>query len=98
MKANPISFVGAILIALFCNSVKAQSFGTNASAVWLDNCTQNNFFNTTGQIGPSGNAFNNANLGIYRQGSTDLVLRGAQVNTFKDPLASNVCEAHMYYR
>ncbi|HEX7905896.1 MAG TPA: gliding motility-associated C-terminal domain-containing protein [Chitinophagaceae bacterium] len=102
MKANPISFVGTILLVLFCSYIKAQSFGTNASAVWISDCNQSNFYNTSGSpanlIGPAGNVFDNANLGVHTRNSGTLVLRGAQVKTFKNPASSNVCNVRMFYR
>ena len=103
MKAtNPISFVGTILLFLYCNYTQAQSFGINASAVWITDCNQSSFFNTSGspanQIGPAANVFNNANLGVFTRNSGTLILRGAQVNTFKNPASSNVCNARLFYR
>jgi len=102
MKTNPISFVGAILLLLFCNYTQAQSFGTTASAVWVSDCNQSNFFNTSGSaadlIGPAGNTFSNNNFGVHTQNSGTLILRGAQVKTFKNPASSNVCSVRMFYR
>ena len=102
MKSHPISLLGTILLVLFCNCTQAQTFGTFASAVWISDCNQSNFFNTSGsainQIGPAGNVFDNANLGVHTRNSGTLILRGAQVKTFKDPIASNVCSVRMYYR
>ncbi len=80
----------------------AQSFGTFASAVWITDCNQSNFFNTSGTgpnlIGPVGNVFNNANLGVHTQNSGTLILRGAEVKTFKNPASSNVCSVRLNYR
>jgi len=80
----------------------AQTMGTFASAVWITNCSQDNFFNTSGTtvnlVGPSANVFQNANLGVYTQNSGTLILRGAQVKTFKNPASSNVCDVKMFYR
>ena len=102
MKYNPISLVGAILLVLFCNYTQAQSFGTVASAVWITDCNQSNFYNTSGSavnlIGPAGNVFENTNLGAHTQNSGTLILRGAQVKTFKNPASSNVCNVRMFYR
>ena len=94
MKTKPISCLGAILIALVCNVVKAQPSAT-ASAVWITNCSQSRFLNINGSIGSTN--FNNANLGVYTQNSGNLVLSGAQVNTSHNPSTSNVCLAHLYY-
>ncbi|HMG68950.1 MAG TPA: hypothetical protein VK588_14735, partial [Chitinophagaceae bacterium] len=102
MKAHPIAFAGAILFALLCNYTQAQSFGAKASAIWVTDCNQSNFFNTTGNpadlIGPSGNVFNNNNFGVHTQNSGTLILRGAQMKTFKNPASSNVCTVNMFYR
>ena len=77
------------------------SFGSYASAVWLTNCGTSNFFNTVGSgtsiIGPVANVFPNANLGTYVQNSNSLILRGAELKTFKVS-ASNVCSARLNYR
>src|SRR4051794_16659600 len=93
MKTKPISFLGTILFVFFCTTAKAQPSVT-ASAVWLTNCTEDNFLNTTGSIGTS--SLPN-NLGVYTQNSGSLILRGAQVNTSHNPASSNVCLAHLYY-
>ncbi len=93
---------GIILLLLFCSNTQAQSFGTNASAVWITDCNQSNFFNTSGNvadlIGPSGNIFDNNNFGAHTQNSGTLILRGAQLKTFKNPASSNVCSARIFYR
>src|SRR5216117_3560612 len=93
MKTKPISLIGTILIALLYHSAKAQ-FSATASAVWISNCTQSNFLNTTGSIG---SASLPANLGVYTQNSVSLTLSGAQVNTSHDTSSSNVCTARLYY-
>ncbi len=98
----PLSLIGVFLLFFFCNYTNAQTYGTTASAVWLSDCNQSNFFNTSGTspdlIGPAGNAFNNANLGAHTQNSGTLILRGAEVRTFKNPGVANVCSVRMYYR
>jgi gliding motility-associated-like protein len=75
--------------------------GTFASAVWLTNCATSNFFNTDGSganlIGPASNVFSNTNFGIYVQNSNNLILRGAEIKTFKTP-SSNFCSARLNYR
>ncbi len=103
MKSKyPLSLIGVLLLFFFCNYTNAQTYGTTASAVWLSDCNQSNFFNTTGTspdlIGPAGNVFNNANLGAHTQNSGTLILRGAEVRTFKNPGVANVCSVRMYYR
>lgn len=91
-----------ISISLFSTIASGQSFGTFASAVWISDCNQSNFFNTTGAaadlFGPSGNVFSNANLGVHTQNSGTLILRGAGVKTSKTPGAANVCSVRMNYR
>lgn len=75
--------------------------GTFASAVWLTNCATSDFFNTDGSganlIGPASNVFTNTNFGTYVQNSNNLILRGAEVKTFKTP-SSNFCSARLNYR
>ena len=77
------------------------AFGSFANAVWLQNCSTSNFFNTVGSgpdiIGPAGNVFQNSNLGTYVQNSNTFILRGAEVKTFKSTTA-NVCSARLNYR
>ena len=94
MKTKPISYLGVIPIALICNLAKAQPSAT-ASAVWITDCSQSSFLNTTGSIGSSN--VDNANLGVYTQNSGNLILGGAQVNTSHNPSTSNVCLAHLHY-
>jgi hypothetical protein len=77
------------------------AFGSYANAVWLTNCSTSNFFNTVGSgtdiIGPVANVFPNTELGTYLQNSNTLILRGAEVKTFKTTTA-NVCSARFNYR
>jgi len=102
MKKPLAVFLCLINIALFTSNIQAQSFGTFSSAVWLSDCNQTNFFNTSGTggdlLGPPGNVFNNGNLGVHTQNSGTLILRGAGVKTFKTPGVANVCSVRMYYR
>ncbi|MFT3846300.1 MAG: PorP/SprF family type IX secretion system membrane protein [Lacibacter sp.] len=99
---NPIPLAGIILLMLLSLTAKSQSFGTYASAVWISDCNQSNFYNTSGSggslIGPSGNVFDNNNFGAHTQNSGTLILRGAEVKTFKTPGVANVCNVKMYYR
>ena len=102
---NPISLTGVItLILSFFLSVttKAQTFGITSSAVWLSNCNQDAYYNTSGSgsnlIGSPGNVFTNFDLGAYTHNSGSLVFRGGEVRSFKTPGVSNVCSARMYYR
>jgi len=77
------------------------AFGSYASAVWLTNCADNNFFNTVGSgssiIGPAQNIFTNNDFGTYISNSNTFKLRGAEVKTFKNATA-NVCSARLNYR
>ncbi len=99
---NPISFAGTFLLLLLSFFSKAQSFGSFASAVWITDCNQSNFYNTSGAganlIGPVSNVFTNANLGVHTQNAGTLILRGAEVRTFKNPASSNVCSVRLNYR
>lgn len=101
MKSNPMSFAGTILLLLLFHFSQAQ-FGTTASAVWITDCNQSNYFNTSGsladEIGPNANAFNNNNFGTHTQNSGTLLLRGGAVKTFKTPATGNVCAVTMFYR
>src|SRR5215216_4893758 len=93
-----ITFVFSFLLSV---TTKAQ-FGTTASAVWITDCNQSDYYNTSGSglalIGPAGNVFNNANLGVHTQNSGTLIFRGGQVKTYKAPGVANVCGAKIYYR
>jgi large repetitive protein len=103
MNSRTLLSVITLLFSFFFSvTTKAQSFGINASAAWITNCSQNDYFNTSGSgsnlIGPAGNTFNNTNLGAYTQNAETLILRGGEVRSFKIPGVANVCSAHMYYR
>jgi len=91
----------AILLFTGSFSVVAQNFGTFASAVWLTNCNQSNFFNTTGVganlIGPEANVFTNTNFGVFRQNSGQFIFRGGEVKTFKNS-NGNACSVRINYR
>lgn len=81
------------------------TFNSFATAVWVENCTNTAtdgaFYNVTGVgtdlIGASGNIFPDSNLGTYVQNSGNLILRGAELKSFKTP-TSNVCSARLNYR
>ncbi|HKZ65741.1 MAG TPA: gliding motility-associated C-terminal domain-containing protein [Chitinophagaceae bacterium] len=103
LKTTTLSVVLVFLCSAFFGiRTQGQTFGTVASAVLITDCNQSNFFNTSGNgadlIGPSGNIFANANLGVHTQNSGTLILKGAEVRTFKDPGIANVCSARMLYR
>jgi large repetitive protein len=99
MKPISLSSVITFIITLFFSPfIQAQSFGISASAVWISDCNQDNYFNTTGSIGPVGNVFTTANLGTHTQNSQTLIFRGGEVRTFKTVGSSNVCSAKIYYR
>ncbi len=102
---NPKSLPGVItlILSIFLSvTTKAQSFGALSSAVWLTDCNQSDYYNTSGSganlIGPAANVFTGANLGAYTQNSGGLILRGGEVRTFKTPGVANVCGVRMYYR
>jgi gliding motility-associated-like protein len=102
MKKPLAASLWVISIALFTSTAQAQSFGTFSSAVWISDCNQSNFFNTSGTggdlLGPSGNTFDNSNLGVHTQNSGTLILRGAGIKTSKTPGVANVCSVRVYYR
>ena len=102
MKKPPLFLLCFINILFLSNIVSGQSFGTFASAVWLSDCNQSNFFNTSGapanEFGPPGNVFSDASLGVHTQNSGTLILRGAGVKTNKTPGAANVCSVRLHYR
>src|SRR5688572_28802578 len=95
-----ITFIFSFLVGV---TTQAQTFGPTASAVWISDCNQSNYFNTSGSgaalIGPLGNVFTNNNFGAHTQNSGTLILRGGEVRTFKTDGVSNVCIApRMHYR
>ena len=99
MKPISVSRVITIVIALlFCTFSQAQTIGISSSAVWISDCNQDNYFNTSGLIGPAGNMFSNNNFGTHTRNSGTLVLRGGEVRTFQTPGASNVCSTRLHYR
>src|SRR5215203_2290797 len=103
MKPTTLPVVFTLLLSFFFGTkIHGQTFGTNSSAVWISDCNQTNFFNTSGSganlIGPAGNVFTNTNFGAHTQNSGTLILRGAEVRTFKNPAISIVCSLRMYYR
>ncbi|MGK2862692.1 MAG: hypothetical protein ACSLE0_12215, partial [Chitinophagaceae bacterium] len=102
---KPISrsiFIALLCVVFFCIQSRGQTFGTVSSAVWLTDCNQSNFFNTSGNAadlsGPPANVFNNASLGVHTRNSNSLILSGAEVKTFKNAVIGNVCNVHLYYR
>jgi gliding motility-associated-like protein len=96
---NPGQCAATIPLVITVN--QACSFGSYASAVWLTNCADNNFFNTVGSgttiIGPVQNIFPNNDFGTYISNSNTFKLRGAELKTFKTATA-NVCSARLNYR
>ena len=102
MKPISLSSVFTLVITLFFSAIShAQTFGVNSSAIWVTDCNQSNYYNTTGSgaslIGPAGNVFNNNQFGAHTRNSGTLILRGAQVRSFKAAIG-NVCNVRMYYR
>src|SRR5436190_6871702 len=97
---KPLALLLSFISCILFSTIAQGQFGTLASAVWITDCNQSNFFNTSGtmanQFGP--NAFDNTNLGVYTQNSNNLILRGAGVKTSKTPATGNVCSVRMHYR
>jgi hypothetical protein len=85
-------------------TVNNCDFGAYASAVWMDDCNDlgdGKFYNTTGGGADLvnqelGNTFIK-NFGVHVENSSTLILRGAEVKTYKNG-GTNVCGANMYYR
>ena len=85
-------------------AISTQSVDLYASAVWIDDCTtvgDGKFFNTSGTgidliSQEPGNTFQQ-NFGVHLQNSNTLILRGAEIKTFKNN-SSNLCSASMRYR
>ena len=103
MKTRSISSVITLFIALTFSAItKGQSFGITATAVYLSDCVQDDYFNTSGSgpslIGPSSNTFSGNNFGVHTQNSGTLIFRGGAVSTNKVPGGSNVCDVTLYYR
>lgn len=82
-------------------------FGTYASAPNLTSCnttvaSQGAFYNSTGSgadmINSAGTNFNSYNFGTYFVNSGGLMLKGAELKTWKNTSSGNVCSARMYYR
>lgn len=82
-------------------------FGTYASAPNLTSCnttvaSQGAFYNSTGSgadmINSAGTNFNSYNFGTYFVNSGGLILKGAELKTWKNTSSGNVCSARMYYR
>lgn len=87
-------------IPVFVGTI-CSNFGTFASATMIQNCVNNQFYNTTwanlpDQINPNGVLFNSYDYGPFFQNSNTLILRGGEVKTFKNP-GANVCGAKLYY-
>jgi len=84
--------------------ITSCTFNAFATAVYIDNCETTNpgeFFNITGSgadlIAPAANVYTNNDFGTYVQNSGNLILKGAELKSFKTA-TSNVCGANMYYR
>ena len=76
-------------------------FGHFASAPMIQNCVNNQFYNTTwstlpDQINPSGILYDGNDFGPFFVNSNTLILNGGEVKTWKDPSA-NVCGAKLHY-
>ena len=85
-------------------TVNNCDFGAYATAVWMDDCTDagdGKFYNTSGTgvdliNQEPGNTFIK-DFGVHVENAATLILRGAEVKTFKNS-GTNVCGAKMYYR
>jgi large repetitive protein len=93
--SSVITFVTAFLL---CTFTHAQTSGISSSAVWITNCTQDDYFNTSGSIAPPANVFSNNNFGVHTKSSGSLIFRGGELRSFRTPGVSNVCTAQLYYR
>lgn len=87
-------------IPVFVGSI-CSNYGTFATATMIENCVNNQFYNTTwgslpDQINPNGVLFEGYNYGPYFQNTSTLILRGGEVKTFKNP-GANVCGAKLHY-
>ena len=102
MKPISVQRVITFVISCLISSAVLGQIGVSSSAVWLEDCNQSNYFNTSGSgaalIGPAANVFDNANLGVHTQNSGTLMFRGGEVRSFKALGLSNVCSATLYYR
>ena len=103
MKMRSLSGVITLLMALTISVItKGQSFGIQASALYLSDCNGDNFYNTSGTppglIGPSSNTFNGTQFGVHTQNSGTLIFRGGAAISRKVPGSSNVCSVTLRYR
>lgn len=78
-----------------------SNFGAFATATMVQNCLNNQFYNTSwgslpDQINPSGVLFDGLNYGPFFQNTSTLILRGGEVKTFKNS-GANVCGAKLHY-
>jgi gliding motility-associated-like protein len=80
------------------------TFNSISTAVYIENCettAPGEFYNTTGvapnEIGTTSNIFTGNNYGVHLQNSGSLILKGAELRSFKTA-TSNVCGANLYYR
>ncbi|NHN28106.1 T9SS type B sorting domain-containing protein, partial [Flavobacterium jejuense] len=98
------SFQCAEVVVIDVEVTASCTFNSYATAVFIESCETTpggDFYNVTGSgatsIGPLTNVFPNNDFGTFVQNSGNLVLRGAQLKSFKTS-ASNVCGATLYYR
>ncbi len=103
-RINSFVFLFILFTFFSLQKLNAQSFGPYATAVWMKDCKTDNFFNVTNTrtpdnlIGPAANNFVGKHFGVHTQNSGTLVLRGAEVKTYKNVASSNVCGANLRYR
>ena len=102
MKLKSVLRISTLVLIIFAHiTARAQTFGTKASAVWIEDCNQSNFYNTSDNgitISPAVNVFSNNNFGSHTRNSGTLILRGAEVRTFKTSAIANVCSVRLNYR
>jgi gliding motility-associated-like protein len=101
---DPVAHPCSPVITMQVEIKAACTFGTNASAIYVDNCETTDpgeFFNITGSgtdlIGSPTYNYTSNDFGTYLQNSGNLILKGAELRSFKTT-SSNVCQVNMYYR
>jgi hypothetical protein len=90
-----------ILILFFSFQLIAQNFGDFASGIFINNCGNSQFYNTSGSgdncINPNcATVFNGVNFGSFNQNSGALAIRGGEIKTWKNG-GGNVCSARLNF-
>ena len=101
---DPVAHPCSPLITMQVEIKAACTFGSYATAVYVDNCETTDpgeFFNISGSgtdlIGAPTNIYTSNDFGTYLQNSGNLMLKGAELRSFKTT-TSNVCQVNMHYR